>query len=88
MQRARTTISLDGEIYAAALALCAKDRENRDFSNLCEMALREYLSARGALPGDVAIKAEIIATAEQLGLPAALDNLRRRLRGASSRQAA
>ena len=87
MSRERTSISLDGELYAAALALCAKERENRDFSNLCEVALRDYLTARGALPGDVAMKAEIIAAAEQIGLPVALDNLRRRLRTAG-RQAA
>jgi len=80
MAKERTTISLDGEIYAAALALCAPDRENRDFSNLCEMALREYLAPRGALPADIALKAEVLATAEQIGLPSALEQLRRKLR--------
>lgn len=80
MAKERTSISLDGELYAAALALCAPEKENRDFSNLCEQALREFLGARGALPADVALKAELIATAEQIGLPAAIEQLRKKLR--------
>lgn len=80
MARERTTISLDGSIYSAALAVCAPDRENRDFSNLVEVALREFLSARGALPGDAALKAELLTLGDQMGLPQALKTLRGELR--------
>lgn len=87
MAKERTTISIDPDLYAAALALCAPDRENRDFSNLCEVALRECLAARGALPGDTLLKAELLAAAEQMGLPAAIEQLRRRIRSTASKAA-
>lgn len=80
MAKERTTISLDAELYAAALAVCAPEKENRDFSNLCEQALREFLGARGELPADVALKAQLIATGEEIGFPTALETLRRKLR--------
>lgn len=83
MAKERTTISLDGGVYAAALALCAPDKENRDFSNLCEMALREFLGARGAMPEAAAQKAELLATAEMIGIPAAIEQLRKKLRSAT-----
>lgn len=80
MAKERTSISIDGGIYGAALKICAPDKENRDFSNLCEVALREFLAARGAMPADIAQSQEIIATARELGFPAALDALRKKLR--------
>jgi hypothetical protein len=60
----------------------AKERTtiSLDFSNLCEEALKEFLGARGALPADMALKVELVATAEQIGLPAALEQLRKKLR--------
>jgi len=61
----RTSISLDDNI--AKLAEQMAQRENRNFSNLCEIALSEYCAARGAVDPT----SEMIAAAQQIGLPQA-----------------
>jgi len=46
---ARTTISISDDVYDAAKDCCDPKNENRDFSSLAEVALREYLTPRGYL---------------------------------------
>lgn len=78
---ARTTISLNDDLYQVALGY--GERDKRDFSNLCSVALEEFLRARGELPADDAVRAELLATAREIGLPEALKLLRKRLRRAA-----
>lgn len=70
----RTSIRIDDAV--GELAAKIAKREKRNFSNLCEVALSEYCSARQN-PGD---HAELIAAAEQVGVPDALAVLRRERR--------
>jgi hypothetical protein len=51
---------------------------------MCEVALRDYLASRGALSGDAATAEELIAIARELGLPAAIEALRKKLRTAAA----
>jgi len=44
---ARTSISIDDGVMDAAKIAGKKENEDRDFSSLCEVALREFLIARG-----------------------------------------
>lgn len=67
----RTTISLDDAVARLAEQVCAK--ENRNFSNLCEVALAAYCGARVEDPA----KAELYAAAEVLTMPVALTALKR-----------
>jgi metal-responsive CopG/Arc/MetJ family transcriptional regulator len=87
MAKARTSITLDETLYEAALVVCSPDRENRDFSNLVEVALRDFLSVRNALPECSAAKAEILALAEQVTLPVALQILKAKFRSAEKSSA-
>lgn len=75
----RTTISISQGV--ADLAAKVGDAENRNFSNLCEVALQEYCSARGVDPKD----AEIAAAVKRIGKDRALEvlsNTARRARAA------
>lgn len=78
---ARTTISLSDDLYTAALGFGKKDK--REFSNLCAVALEEFLKSRGELPSDDAARAELLATASEIGIPEAIKVLRKRLRRAA-----
>lgn len=70
----RTSISIDDNI--AELAEKVAERESRNFSNLCEVALKEYCGDR-ALPVE---EAELLASAKEVGVKnalAAVDALKR-----------
>jgi predicted CopG family antitoxin len=61
---ARTTISLSDEIYTAALKQA--DLEKRNFSNLCEVAIEEYLNVRK--PSDEAELVQVLKEAKAAGV--------------------
>jgi hypothetical protein len=61
----RTTISIDDNTATIAEAVMAK--ENRNFSNLCEVALQQYCDRANAHPME-----ELMAAAKEAGLPKAL----------------
>lgn len=78
----RTTISIDDEIAEMAERIMA--REVRNFSNLCEVALREYFEARD-IPTDGIQRAEnplaeVMSAASEIGMTEALEILRRAAR--------
>jgi hypothetical protein len=66
----RTTINIDET--TAKIAEKVMEKENRNFSNLCEVALNEYCGPRQQ--GDA--HAMVIANAEEIGLDRALELLR------------
>jgi len=72
----RTTISVDDEIAALASRICEK--ENRNFSNLCEVALQQYCEPRV----QDASHDEVIAAAKEIGVDKAVVVLRRAARAA------
>lgn len=78
----RTTISLDDNV--AALAEKIAEREKRNFSNLCEVALAEYCKPR-AEDGQ---HADLIAAAEEVGIEQAVATLKEMKRPKHRRHAA
>lgn len=76
--RMRTTISLDDKI--AALAETIAVRENRNFSNLCEVALSAYCQPRM----EDNSKEQVLAAAEEVGFDNAIQTLRRSARRKAS----
>ena len=52
MAKINTSLSLSEGVFKAAKAACAPKNENRDFSNLCEVALTEWMAPRGYMNGD------------------------------------
>lgn len=78
----RTSISIDDGV--AALADKIATREKRNFSNLCEVALAEYCGPRESSQAH----AELIATAEEVGIDTALAALKRAMRSKSAKATA
>lgn len=83
---ARITFSIPDEIAAAAQKRAEQDR--RSLSSYITLLVEGDLRAAGLMPGSEPTRAELIALAEEMGLPAALDHLRKKLRATATKKEA
>lgn len=73
-------VNLDEEIAQALEARASS--EKRPMSNYIAILIEQDLRDAGLLPGSEQARAELLALGEELGLEAALETLRRKLRTA------
>jgi len=66
-ETARTTISISKDVYDRALAHAEPDKRN--FSNLCEVALEEYLKVREPAADEEIAQAVVEAKAAKVDIP-------------------
>ncbi len=85
---ARITFSIPDEIAAAAQKRAEQDR--RSLSSYITLLVESDLRAAGLMPGNEPSRAELLALAEEMGVPDALETLRGKLRrtGAKGKAAA
>lgn len=75
---ARTSISISDDLYTLSLEIGKIER--RDFSNLCSIALEEFLKSRGYHPSSISKKAELLAAVAEIGEDRAIEILTRAAR--------
>jgi len=75
---ARITFSIPDDVAAAAQKRAEHDR--RSLSSYITLLVEADLRAAGLMPGTEPTRAELFALAEEIGVPAAIETLRKKLR--------
>ena len=75
---ARITFSIPDDLAAAAERRATADR--RSLSSYITVLVEADFKSRGEIPADDSARLELLALAAEVGLPAALETLRKKLR--------